>query len=83
MELAKITEKGQITIPKSIRDKLGLKAGSKVLFLEKDGKIHLANSSIEGLHKVQAAFAGEAERLGRNNDEDIMDMIREVRSEKQ
>jgi antitoxin PrlF len=29
---AKITSKGQITVPKSVRDALGLKAGDRVLF---------------------------------------------------
>ncbi|NCC62263.1 MAG: AbrB/MazE/SpoVT family DNA-binding domain-containing protein, partial [Verrucomicrobiae bacterium] len=32
MELAKITSKGQITIPVDIRRKLGVKEGDKVLF---------------------------------------------------
>ncbi|MBR5508946.1 MAG: AbrB/MazE/SpoVT family DNA-binding domain-containing protein, partial [Lachnospiraceae bacterium] len=34
MELAKVTSKGQITIPIEIRRKLGLKEGDKVLFIE-------------------------------------------------
>lgn len=44
MDLSKISEKGQVTVPASIREKLGLKKGDKVLFLEKeDGTIVLAN----------------------------------------
>ena len=35
MELAKVTTKGQVTIPKSIRELLGLKEGSKILFIKK------------------------------------------------
>ena len=31
-EKATVTKKGQITIPKKIRDKLGLKEGQKVIF---------------------------------------------------
>ena len=38
MELAKVTSKGQITIPIEIRKKLGIKEGSKVLFLEEAGR---------------------------------------------
>jgi AbrB family looped-hinge helix DNA binding protein len=40
MSLATITSKGQTTIPKSVRDGLGLKAGDKVRFtLLADGTV--------------------------------------------
>lgn len=40
---ATITSKGQVTVPKPIRDKLHLKAGDKVEFmLEKDGNLRVA-----------------------------------------
>lgn len=32
---AKLTSKGQITIPKKVRDKLGISAGENVQFMEK------------------------------------------------
>ena len=35
MELAKVTSKGQITIPKEIREILKIKEGSKILFFKK------------------------------------------------
>ena len=46
MELAKITSKGQITIPIEIRKKLGVRDGDKVLFdiIEVDGPVVLTNS---------------------------------------
>ena len=31
-EIATMTKKGQVTIPKAIREKLGLKAGKKIYF---------------------------------------------------
>lgn len=40
---ATITSKGQVTVPKPIRDKLHLKAGDKVEFmLEEDGNLRVA-----------------------------------------
>ena len=39
MELAKLTTKGQITIPVEIRRKLHVDAGDKVVFLEENGRI--------------------------------------------
>ena len=82
MELAKVTSKGQITIPIEIRKKLGIKEGSKVLFLEEAGRIYLANSSMEALREAQAAFAGEAERLGLDKDEDVVALVKELRNER-
>lgn len=82
MELAKVTSKGQITIPIEIRKKLGIKAGSKVLFLEENGRIYLTNSSMEALREAQAAFAGEAEQAGLTNEDDVIAMMKEFRQER-
>lgn len=82
MELAKITSKGQITIPVSIRSKLGVKKGDKVLFLEEAGRIYILNSSMEALREAQAAFSGEAERTGLKSEEDVVALINELRREK-
>ncbi len=45
MEIAKITSKGQITIPVDIRKKLNLNDGDKVVFIEDSEKIILANAA--------------------------------------
>ena len=82
MELAKVTSKGQITIPVDIRRKLGVKEGDKVLFVEERGRIYVMKSSMEALQKAQAAFAGEADRLGLQNEQDVADMISELRRER-
>lgn len=81
MELAKVTSKGQITIPIDIRKKLGVKEGDKILFVEERGQIIMMNSSMEALRKAQSAFAGEAERLGLKDENDVADMISELRKE--
>jgi len=82
MELAKITSKGQITIPVNIRRKLGVKEGDKVLFVEEGGKIYILNASMEALKEAQAAFAGEAERAGLKNEDDVVAMVKEIRQER-
>ena len=79
MELAKVTTKGQITIPKSIRELLGLKEGSKILFIKKGDDIVIQNSAMLALDKIQNAFEGEAERLGLETEEDVVEMIKEFR----
>ena len=82
MELAKVTSKGQVTIPVEIRKKLGIKNGDKVLFIEDSGRIYMMNSSMEALREAQIAFKGEAERLGLKNDDDVMEMIKAERAVK-
>ena len=82
MELAKVTSKGQVTIPVEIRKKLGIKNGDKVLFIEDAGRIYMMNSSMEALREAQIAFKGEAERLGLKNDDDVMEMIKAERAAK-
>ena len=37
MIVAKVTSKGQVTIPKKVRDKLGVRPGDDVGFEEKEG----------------------------------------------
>lgn len=81
MELAKVTSKGQVTIPIEIRKKLGIKNGDKVLFVEEAGRIYMMNSSMDALRGAQRIFAGEAEKLGLKNDDDVMAMIKELREE--
>lgn len=79
MELAKVTTKGQITIPKSIRELLNLKEGSKIIFIQKGKDIVIQNSAMLALEKIQKAFDGEAERLGLETEDDIVEMIKEFR----
>lgn len=81
MELAKVMSKGQVTIPINIRKKLNLKEGDKVVFIEKDGDMIIANSAMIALKKIQVAFDGEAERLGLKTDQDVVDLVKEVRKE--
>lgn len=82
MELAKVTSKGQITIPIDIRRKLGVKEGDKILFVEEQGRIIMMNSSMDALRKAQAAFTGEAERLGLKDEQDVVDLVSELRRER-
>lgn len=82
MELAKVTSKGQITIPIDIRRKLGVKEGDKILFVEEQGRIIMMNSSMDALRKAQAAFDGEAERLGLKDEQDVADLVSELRRER-
>jgi AbrB family looped-hinge helix DNA binding protein len=79
MELAKITTKGQITLPIEIRRRLRLKDGDKVAFIEIDNQIVLTNPIALAIKEVQEAFSGEAERLGLKDEDDVVALVKEVR----
>lgn len=52
MSTATLSSKGQVTIPKDVRDDLGLTTGSKVMFVKvSDGQYRLVprTSGVEGL----------------------------------
>lgn len=52
METAVVTMKGQIVIPVSIRRKYGIKNGSKVAFIEQDGKLIIQALDKEYFNKL-------------------------------
>ena len=78
---AKVMSKGQVTIPKDIRDVLGIKSGDRVTFVVADGEVKIVNSAIFAMKQFQKQMTGEAERLGLNSDEDVVAMVKELRSE--
>jgi AbrB family looped-hinge helix DNA binding protein len=82
MELAKITLRGQITIPVEIRKKLGVRDGDKVVFIEENGHIVMENSIRVALKDAQVAFRGEAKRLGLKDEQDVVAMVKEVRKKR-
>lgn len=81
MELAKLTSKGQLTVPVAIRKKLRLKEGDKVVFLSDDDGIRIVNASVLALERAQRGFEGMAEQLGLKTEQDVVDMVKGVRAE--
>jgi AbrB family looped-hinge helix DNA binding protein len=82
MELAKITSKGQITLPIAIRRSLKLNDGDKIAFIEQNGQYVLANPTVLAFENVRAAFEGEAERLGLEDEDDVVALVKEVRAKR-
>lgn len=82
MELAKVTSKGQVTIPVAIRKLLGIREGDKILFVENGEKVVMMNASTNALLKAQKAFEGVAEELGIKNEQDVVELVKEIRAER-
>ena len=79
MDVARISTKGQVTIPIEIRKRLGLKDGDKVVFMEKGNSIVLLNSNRLAFEEFQREMSGEAEKAGLNSEEDVVALVRDIR----
>lgn len=67
-ELATLTSKGQITLPKSVRQVLGVDAGSQLAFEVRDGEVVVTRAGNEHQDPAISAFLGLLEadiRAGR------------------
>jgi len=49
VSVGSVTSKGQVTIPKEVRDKLGLRSGDRVLFSIEDGEAKIRKVKQEKL----------------------------------
>ena len=78
---SKVTANGQITIPKDIREILGVSSGDRITFVVENGSVRVINSAIYAMQMLQAQMDGEAETAGIASDEDVMNLVKEVRAE--
>ena len=72
MAVAKITAKGQVTIPKEIRDRMGLRAGDELEFAEEAGVFRLRKRLPLDPFKKYRGYLKEL--AGRDPDELIQEM---------
>ncbi|MDR3225561.1 MAG: AbrB/MazE/SpoVT family DNA-binding domain-containing protein [Clostridiales Family XIII bacterium] len=82
MELAKITTRGQLTLPIAIRRKLNVQEGSKVVFVEDKGRIIIENAGMLALKEAREGMRGVADGLGIKDEQDVVNMVKDIRKEK-
>lgn len=78
---AKVMAKGQITIPKDIREVLGVSSGDRVSFVVEGNTVRLVNSAVYAMQVLQNEMRGEAERTGLTSEDDVMALVKELRDE--
>ena len=61
---------------------LGVKDGDKVLFVQEGNKVVMLNASVNALMEAQKAFQGVADELGIVDEQDVVDMVKEIRKER-
>lgn len=76
---AKVMSKGQVTIPKDVREALGVSSGDRVSFIVEGNTVRMVNSAVYAMQVLQGEMAGEAERAGLTSDDDVMALVKEMR----
>lgn len=61
MASAKITSKGQITIPVGVREKLGLEPGDRIEFVEVEGKFQFMPAT-RSIKELEGRYRGKVRR---------------------
>jgi antitoxin PrlF len=70
---SRVSEKGQVTVPKALRERLDIRPGDELDFIEEDGRLVALKSTRQD--PVDAVYASVD--LGRSTDE----IIRELRGD--
>ena len=78
---AKVMAKGQVTIPKDVRDILGVASGDRVTFVVEGNTVRIVNSAVYAMQMLQQEMAGEAARTGLDSEDDVMALVKELRNE--
>lgn len=78
---AKVMAKGQVTIPKDVRDILGVASGDRVTFVVEGNTVRIVNSAVYAMQMLQQEMAGEAERTGLDSEDDVVALVKELRNE--
>lgn len=77
---AKVMAKGQVTIPKDVREVLGVASGDRISFIVEGNVVRVVNSAVYAMQMLQSEMAGEAERTGLISDDDVTALVKELRS---
>ena len=78
---ARVMSKGQVTIPKNIREALGVTTGDRVTFIFENGSVRVINSAVYAMQKFQEQMKGQAEKSEFASEEDVADWITNTRRE--
>ncbi len=84
VDVTRLSQNGQVAIPKRIRDKLGLRAGDPLIACDVDGRIVLASARAETTRAEFKAIATQFDRRLTSEDcsLDAVELVRRLRDNK-
>lgn len=74
---AKVMAKGQVTIPKDVRDVLGVSNGDRVTFIVEGSSVRIVNSAVYAMQVLQSEMRGTKPM----SDDEVMAMVADLRRE--
>jgi AbrB family looped-hinge helix DNA binding protein len=74
MEESKVSPKGQIVIPKRLRDKLGIRKGEKVAIEEADEVVLVMKKAKDPVQAMRGLFKGKTKKSS-------VELVRQLRDE--
>jgi AbrB family looped-hinge helix DNA binding protein len=81
VETAKVMAKGQITIPKEIRQRLGVGDGDRVTLIWDGDQVVMVNPTLFAMRVLQDRFAGQAAQAGFQTEDDVAAYVNAMRHE--
>lgn len=78
---AKVMAKGQVTIPKDVREVLGVTSGDRISFIVEKDTVRIVNSAVYAMQVLQQEMEKDAERAGLHSEDDVIALVKELRYE--
>ncbi len=80
MDIATVSSKGQITIPKAVREALGIEFGDKIVIQQEDnGRFYFDNAALVVFSRAADDFKGAAKKAGFKNEREMQNYMKGVR----
>ncbi|MBI5198845.1 MAG: AbrB/MazE/SpoVT family DNA-binding domain-containing protein [Nitrospirae bacterium] len=76
LSIAKVSTRGQVAVPKAIREKLSIKDGDTLLFEEKDGKVYIRK--VRNFLDLEGTIPTLKLQIEKMREEAMEEMAREV-----
>ena len=80
IEMATVSSRGQICIPRGIREDMGLKEGSKVLFVLSDDSLLVKRVNMKTFAEITKPLKDAPKKI---KESEVADLIRRFRKEKE